>query len=117
MLGRHAFLRLEILSEEGGVREIEPIDNLLDGHLRMAQHTLNFLDGFLPYPFGRGFAAGSLYHGGQVLGGDTHLGNIECHASFPTVMHEQQVPEPCIQGILRRLVEARDFGEMIDARQ
>lgn len=35
MLRGHAFLRLEILTEEGGVRKIEPIDNLLDRHPRM----------------------------------------------------------------------------------
>lgn len=83
----------------------------------MAQHTFDFLNGFLPYPFGRGYAAGGFYHGCQVLGGDAHLGSIESHASFQTVIHEQQVHEPCIQGILRGLVEARAFGEVVNAYQ
>lgn len=91
MCGRHAFLRFKILTEKRRVREIEPVCNLLDGHLRMAQHTLYFPDCFLPYPFGRGFAADVLYHSCQIFGSDAHFGSVECHASFPAVMRKQHM--------------------------
>lgn len=79
---RHAFLRLEVLAEEGAVREVQFVGDLLDGALRVAKPMLYLLDGSLLYPCVGSLPAELLYHGREVLGRDAQLGSIERHASF-----------------------------------
>lgn len=87
---RHSGMLLEKTAEKGGVREIQVVGYLLDGHLRGTQLGLGIENHRLGYPFGHAPVADLLDHRGEVLRCQTQFPGIESRCPlFPVVAHDK----------------------------
>ena len=99
-------MRLEKLVEHRLVREIEPADNLLDGHVGILEQVLRLEDHESIYPVGSGTSADSLDQLGKILRRKAKLLGIESHRALRSMIISDKTEKLVINvlGLGRRSV-------------
>ena len=111
--GRHAGVHLEELVEDTLVGEVEPVDDFLDGNLRVPQHILGLQDDERVDPVGGALSADLLDDLGEILGREAEFVGIEGHAPLGGMVLRHQGQEALQQHLGAR---GSLYGRMFPGR-